>query len=60
MSVAFVKGIHKWPVDSTHIWPVTRKMFPFDDVIMFNLNWLNADQDVLSLLDADQDVLCLY
>ena len=32
-------GIHRWPVNSPHKWPVTRKMFPFDDVIMFlNLN----------------------
>ena len=23
-----------WPVNSPHKWPVTRKMFPFDDVIM--------------------------
>ena len=30
----FVRGIHLWPVDSTHKGPVTRKMFPFDDVIM--------------------------
>ena len=27
-------GIHQWPVNSPHKWPVTRKMFPFDDVIM--------------------------
>ena len=33
-SLAFVRGIHQWPVNSPHIWPVTRKMFPFDDVIM--------------------------
>ena len=33
-SLAFVRGIHRWPVDSPHKWPVTRKMFPFDDVIM--------------------------
>ena len=60
-SLAFVRGIHRWPVNSPHkcqwrgalafslIWawtkpppppppphkgPVTRKMFPFDDVIM--------------------------
>ena len=26
--------IHRWPLNSTHKWPVTRKMFPFDDVIM--------------------------
>ena len=28
------EGIHRWPVNSPHKWPVTRKMFPFDDVIM--------------------------
>ena len=33
-SFAFVRGIHRWPVNSRHKWPVTRKMFPFDDVIM--------------------------
>ena len=27
-------GIHRAPVNSPHKWPVTRKMFPFDDVIM--------------------------
>ena len=34
-SPAFVRGIHRSPVNSPHKWPVTRKMFPFDDVIMF-------------------------
>ena len=34
-SVAFVWEIHRWPVNSLHKWPVTRTMFPFDDVIMF-------------------------
>ena len=29
-----VRGIHRWPVNSPHKGPVTRKMFPFDDVIM--------------------------
>ena len=33
-SLAFVRGIHRGPVNSPHKWPVTRKMFPFDDVIM--------------------------
>ena len=32
--MAFVRGIHRWPVNSTQKGPVTRKMFPFDDVIM--------------------------
>ena len=34
-SLAFVWGIHRGPVNSPHKWPVTRKMFPLDDVIMF-------------------------
>ena len=33
-SLAFVMGIHRWPVDSTHKRPVTWKMFLFDNVIM--------------------------
>ena len=33
-SLAFVRGIHRGPVNSPHKWPVTRKMSPFDDVIM--------------------------
>ena len=33
-SLAFARGIHRGPVNSPHKWPVTRKMFPFDDVIM--------------------------
>ena len=31
--LAFVRGIHRLPVISPHKWPLTRKMFPFDDVI---------------------------
>ena len=38
-SLAFVRGIHWWPVNSPHKGPVTRKMFPFDDVIMENVYW---------------------
>ena len=34
VSLAFVRGIHWGPVNSPHKWPVTRKMFSFDDVIM--------------------------
>ena len=33
-SLAFMRGIHRWPVNSPHKGPVTRKMFQFDDVIM--------------------------
>ena len=37
-SVAFVRGIHRWPMNSNslHKEPITRKMFPFDDAIMDN------------------------
>ena len=33
-SLVFVREIHRWPLNSPHKWPVTRKMFPFDDIIM--------------------------
>ena len=33
-SLAFVLGIHRRPVNSLHKWPVTRKIFPFDDITM--------------------------
>ena len=35
-SLAFVWGIQRWQVNSPHKGPVTRKMLPFDDVIMNN------------------------
>ena len=34
LSLTFVWGIHRWPVNSPHKRPVTRNMLPFDDVIM--------------------------
>ena len=36
-SPAFVRGIHRGPMNSPHKWPVACKMFPFDDVIMFTI-----------------------
>ena len=33
-SLAFVRGIQRWPVNSPHKGPVTRKMFSFYDVVM--------------------------
>ena len=41
-SLAFVRGIHRWPVTSPHKWPAMRKIFPFDDVIMVQ-RWSNGD-----------------
>ena len=40
VSLAFVPGIHRLPVKSPHKGPVTRKMFPFDDVIMNMLSFI--------------------
>ena len=33
-SLAFVRAIHRSPVNCPHKWPVTRKMLSFDDAIM--------------------------
>ena len=35
-SLAFVRGIHRWPVKSSHKGPVMWKVFPFNNVIMYN------------------------
>ena len=34
--LAFVRGIHRWPVNSPHKGPVTRKICQFIDVVMVN------------------------
>ena len=60
-SLAFVRGIHRGLVNSPHKWPVTRKMFPFDDVIMICLfvgycdtasvsNWIRLRHQRTSIL----------
>ena len=38
-SPAFMRGIHRGPGNSPHKWPVTRKMSPFDDVIIVRHMW---------------------
>ena len=35
VSLAFMRGIHRWSVNSPHKRPVTQQMSPFDDVIMY-------------------------
>ena len=37
-SLAFLWGIYRWPVNSPHKRPVTRKIFPFDDVIIHHIS----------------------
>ena len=51
-SLAFVWGIHRGPVNSPHKWPVTRKMFPFDDVIMTIVMWCYLRHVTMWLHDA--------
>ena len=48
-SLAFVRGINRGPVNSPHKWPVTRKMLPFYDVIMFKrfVYWKLYSPDIL-------------
>ena len=41
------RRIHWSPVNSPHKWPVTRKMFPFDDVIMDYLHCPESDTNGL-------------
>ena len=45
-SLAFVWGIHRWPVNSPHKWPVTQNIFPFYEVIMVVVGF---DDDLSSL-----------
>ena len=49
-SLAFVWGIHRGPVNSPHKWPVTRKMFQLNDVIMQNSSQLICDPQLLKCI----------
>ena len=42
-SLAFVRGIHRWPLNSPHKGPVMQKMFPFDDFIMYRISASNVN-----------------
>ena len=42
VSLAFVRGIHRLPMDSPDKGPVMRKMFPFDDFIMLSMILRNS------------------
>ena len=56
-SLVFVRGIHRGPVNSPHKWPVTRKMFPFDDVITFKSKIDFIDTGNLKQLTHNKNVL---
>ena len=57
-SLAFVHGIHRRPVKSLHIGAMTRKMFPFDDVIMryvYSEFLVNLSETHFQLEHGDKD-----
>ena len=56
-SLAFVRGIHRWPVNSLHKGPVTWKMFPFDDVIMNYKKSINRGDSIIIFASI---CLCLF
>ena len=66
-SLAFVMGIHQWSENSPHKRPVTRKIFPFDDVIMVTgdkaalFKWMESKQNekplTETLMTCTQDVV---
>ena len=47
-SLAFVRGIHRWPANSPHKGPVTWKIFPCHDVIMITLAVLGLITNIVS------------
>ena len=47
-SLAFVRGIHQWPLNSPQKGTATRKMFPFDYVIMGIWNILIANRMIMT------------
>ena len=66
-----MRGIHRWPVNSPHKGPVTRKMFPFDDVIMtmestwspeitFTSKVLDHITSLFSIIHATYMGLCVF
>ena len=47
-SLAFLRGIHRWSVNFPHKEPVTWKMCPFDDIIMYHrfpINEVNSSKN---------------
>ena len=56
-SPAFFMGIYRWQVDSPHKGPVTRKMFPLDDVIIIHQYKNTTKYEPCAYFG---DVLCIH
>ena len=59
-SLAFVRGIHRRPVNSPHKGPVTRKMLPFDDVIMYSSQSAIASNFIDNSLRPADAIMCQW
>ena len=57
-SLAFVRGIHRGPVNSPHKWPLTRKIFSFDDVIMIAWAFQKFDGQIIELVHKELNSAC--
>ena len=57
--LAFVRGIHRWPTDSPHKGPVTRKIFPFQGwirqfILLFQLHLSHILQPIFGVVHTRQ------
>ena len=61
-SLAYVREIHRWPVNSPHKRPATRIMLPFDDVIIkaYGRKRPVSIHSKTYLLHYSWDILCMY
>ena len=61
-SLAYVRGIHRWSVNSPHKGPVTGKMLPFDEIIMilfiFTVNTVVTCQNLAHALSGSLSWCC--
>ena len=51
VSLAFVRRSHRWQVDSLLKGPVTRKMFPFDDVIIIHEHVMASKRIICHIIE---------
>ena len=59
-SLAFVRGIHRWPLNSPHKGPVPQEMFPFDGVIMIFIIHSIYKTNISECVDIIHCILRLY
>ena len=51
-----MRGINRSPVNTSHKWPVTRKMFPLDDIIMTSLCQKSPATRLFKSLDSKGNI----